>query len=427
MPLTAAGWRQGRLGFRCLQMGGYSYFVGEYSRQEAAERAGVGVDDLSRLVDLGILEPAEGDRFSIGDVRRVALLQSFVVAGIPLDGLATQMRKGDLSLAWLDSPAFDTFASFTGITFAELSAKTGVPVDLLMVIREAIGSALPSPEDRVREDEMAIVPLIEAQVQSGFNHSIIERALRAIGDSMRRVAEVEVDWFRTEVIEPRAVGKTGAEISAIAVGFRERFAPLSEHALQAVHHAHEAHAVTSQIIGAFERELATAGLTSRLERPPAMCFLDITGYTRLTQERGDAAAADLAEQMARLVHRASVKHGGRPVKWLGDGVMFFFRDAGPGVVAALEMVDGVVEAGLPPAHVGLHAGPVIFQEGDYYDQTVNVASRIAEYARPGEVVVSQAVVDASGGAGVSFVEIGPVELKGVAGAMRLHAAHRSPT
>ena len=127
------------------------------------------------------------------------------------------------------------------------------------------------------------------------------------------------------------------------------------------------------------------------------------------------------------MNRASVKHGGRPVKWLGDGVMFFFRDAGPGVVAALEMVEGVIEAGLPPAHVGLHAGPVIFQEGDYYGQTVNVASRIAEYARPGEVVVSQAVVDASGGAGVSFVEIGPVELKGVAGTMRLHAAHRSPT
>ena len=401
--------------------------MGDFSRQQAAERAGVNVDDLSRLVDLGILEPGEGDRFSVGDVRRVALLQSFVAAGIPLEGLATDMREGNISLAWLDNRAFDTFASFTAMTFGELSAKTGVPVDLLMVIREAIGSALPTPEDRVRDDEMAIVPLIEAQVQSGFNHSTIERALRAIGDSMRRVAEVEADWFRTEVIEPRAAGKTGAGISAIAVEFRNLFDPLSDRARLAIFRAHHAHAVTSNVIGAFERELATAGLISRLERPPAMCFLDITGYTRLTQERGDAAAADLAEQLGRLVHRASVKHGGRPVKWLGDGVMFFFRDAGPGVVAALEMVDGVAEAGLPPAHVGLHAGPVIFQEGDYYGQTVNVASRIAEYARPGEVVVSQAVVDASGEAGVSFTEIGPVELKGVAGAMRLHAAHRTPT
>jgi adenylate cyclase len=104
--------------------------------------------------------------------------------------------------------------------------------------------------------------------------------------------------------------------------------------------------------------------------------------------------------------------------------MFFFPNPGPGVVAALEMVAGVADAGLPPAHVGLHAGPVIFQDGDYYGQTVNVASRIADYARPGEVLVSQEVVDASSGAEVAFREIGPVELKGVSDAMPLHAASR---
>ncbi len=65
---------------------------------------------------------------------------------------------------------------------------------------------------------------------------------------------------------------------------------------------------------------------------------------------------------------------------------------------------------------------MIFQEGDYYGTTVNVAARIAEYARPGEVLVSQEVVDASLGGEVTFREIGPVELKGVSGAMRLHAA-----
>jgi len=91
------------------------------------------------------------------------------------------------------------------------------------------------------------------------------------------------------------------------------------------------------------------------------------------------------------------------------------------------MVDGVVSSGLPPAHVGLHAGPVLFQEGDYFGTTVNVASRIADYARPGEVLVSQDVVDATDGSsvGATFTEIGPVELKGVSGVMRLHAAHRA--
>ena len=197
--------------------------------------------------------------------------------------------------------------------------------------------------------------------------------------------------------------------------------------MMAMYHAQQTLAWTSNIISGFETMLAAAGLHARLERPPAMCFLDITGYTRLTQERGDEAAASLAGTLSRVVQRASVQHGGRAVKWLGDGVMFYFPDPGPGVVAALEMVDGVAGAGLPPAHVGLHAGPIIFQEGDYYGQTVNIASRIAEYARPGEVLVSKAVVDTvdeGSEGGAAFAGIGQVELKGVPGAMDLYAARR---
>jgi adenylate cyclase len=72
----------------------------------------------------------------------------------------------------------------------------------------------------------------------------------------------------------------------------------------------------------------------------------------------------------------------------------------------------------------MHAGPVVFQEGDYFGRTVNIAARIADHAEPGEVLVSQAVVDASSEGPLSFVEVGPVALKGVTGALRLHTAHR---
>jgi adenylate cyclase len=173
-----------------------------------------------------------------------------------------------------------------------------------------------------------------------------------------------------------------------------------------------------------ETELERTGLYRRVRRPPAVSFLDITGYTRLTEERGDEAAAELATRLANLVRGSSREHGGQPVKWLGDGVMFYFPDPGDGVLAALDMVEGVAAEALPPARVGIHAGPVVFQEGDYFGRTVNIAARIADYARPGEVLVTQEVVDAADLDGVGFTTIGPVELKGVAEPLNLRSVRR---
>jgi adenylate cyclase len=399
--------------------------VTSYSKKEAAERSGVSPDYLDRLVELKIVRPDDDGGFSSGQVKRAQLTQSLDTAGIPLDGLAAAIERGTITLDFLDTSAYERFAALSDVSFTQLSERTGVPLELLLVIREATGSAQPRPDDRVREDELAIVPFLEAQVRHGFRPIAIERLLRVTGENLRRVAEQEADWWRTEIIEPRlAAGASATELSEGSEEASITLTGLADEAMRAIYHAQQTHAWTTNIISGFEFQLDRAGLHSRLERPPAMCFLDITGYTRLTQERGDEAAAGLAERLNRFVQRTSVEHGGRPVKWLGDGVMLYFKDPGPGVVAALDMVDGVGEAGLPPAHVGLHAGPIIFQEGDYFGTTVNVASRIAEYARPGEVLVSQAVVDASEGAGAAFTEIGPVELKGVAGAMHLHSAHR---
>ena len=394
-----------------------------YEIATAAERAGASVEELRHLVVLGILQPDAEGRFSDGDIRRVAVVHSLVAASIPLELLASALRSGDLSLDFVDDPAYSLFASFASETFEELSARTGVPLHLLVAMREATGAAVPDPSSRVREDEMTIVRALDFELAHGFREIAVERNLRVMGDSLRRIAETSGAIWRSEVMEPFfAAGYTAQQVGAATNEVSRAWTALDEQALLAIYRAQLVHVWTANIIAGAEGVLARAGLHSRLEHPPAMCFLDITGYTRLTQERGDAAAADLASKLARLVERTSVKHGGKPVKWLGDGVMLHFPNPGPGVMAALEMVAGVTEAGLPPAHVGLHAGPVIFQEGDYYGQTVNVAARIADYARPGEVLVSQEVVDASAGAEIAFREIGPVELKGVAGAMRLHAA-----
>ena len=125
-----------------------------------------------------------------------------------------------------------------------------------------------------------------------------------------------------------------------------------------------------------------------------------------------------------IVQRSAERHDGKVVKWLGDGVMFYFRDPAGGIAAALEMVDAIPAAGLPPAHVGLHTGPVVFQGGDYFGRTVNLAARIGERAAPGQVLVTQEIVDRVSPDGLTFDPIGKVELKGMAEPIMLHAVTR---
>ncbi len=396
-----------------------------YESAEAAERAGISVEKLRQLIDLGIVSPDDEARLTAGDVRRAGLINSLITAGIPLDSLGAAIRAGQVSLGFLDEPAYERFSALSGFTFADLAEQTGVPVDLLLLIREASGSSPAAPDDRVREGELAYVAFLKIQVGAGFNPISMERLLRAAGDAMRRLAETGSAWWRAEVMLPAlAAGKQPDEL--FGHEFATTLNDLAEAAVIELYRLQQAKTWTANIIEALETALSGAGLHSRLEHPPAMCFLDITGYTRLTQEHGDEAAADLADHLGRLSQRTSLKYGGRPVKSLGDGVMFYFPDPGPGVVAALEMVESVAAAGLPPAHVGLHVGPVIFQEGDYYGATVNVAARIAEYARPGEVLVSQEVLDAAADVPVAFRDIGPVELKGVGLPIHLYAASRAP-
>jgi adenylate cyclase len=72
--------------------------------------------------------------------------------------------------------------------------------------------------------------------------------------------------------------------------------------------------------------------------------------------------------------------------------------------------------------MGADVGPVVFRDGDYFGQTVNIAARISDYARPGEVLVSQALVDETAGGGFEFEAIGEIPLKGIREPVPLYSA-----
>src|SRR5690348_14358728 len=156
------------------------------SRDQVAARAGVEHAFIDRLLELGLLKP-DGDSFRPGDIVRARVINGLVRSGIAVENIAVAVERGDFPLETFDLESYATrFADLSDDTFASLAQKTGVPLELLMVVREAIGYAQPSPDDRVREDELRVIPGIQRQLDRGFKSATIERWLRVYGDSLRR-------------------------------------------------------------------------------------------------------------------------------------------------------------------------------------------------------------------------------------------------
>ncbi|MGH2530287.1 MAG: adenylate/guanylate cyclase domain-containing protein [Actinomycetota bacterium] len=396
------------------------------SDKELAERAGVRPAFVRHLAELGILAPDdEGPRFRAADVRRIRLLEACERAGLPLDGIGKAMAEGGLSFAFLDSPQY-AWPGYSAKTYQQACDELGLSMDLVRAVHEAIGLAPPVPEDPVREDDLELLPALAISVAAGIPEEALIRTVRVYGEGLRRAAQAEARVYRTYIEEPLLrSGIAMSQMMEAANTFGQQFMAVIDRALLNIYHRQQEHAWIDDMVGRIEETLEDMGVHERLERPPSMCFLDLAGYTRLTEERGDEAAAELAASLARLVQGVSQHHGGLPAKHLGDGVMFFFKDPGEAVVSALEMVELAPAAALPPAHVGLHAGPVVQQDGDYFGRTVNVAARIAGRAGPNEVLVSEDVRQASGAGGIRFHDVGPVELKNVSRPVRLYRASRA--
>jgi adenylate cyclase len=93
------------------------------------------------------------------------------------------------------------------------------------------------------------------------------------------------------------------------------------------------------------------------------------------------------------------------------------------VLACLDVVEAVGPRGLPPAHIGIEAGPMIYDEGDYFGRTVNVAARIASEAGAGQVFVGEGFAELVEPEGFRLREVGTFEMKGLAAPMTLYEVH----
>jgi adenylate cyclase len=153
---------------------------------------------------------------------------------------------------------------------------------------------------------------------------------------------------------------------------------------------HLSNAIDAWCVSGTERYLALARyLPPPSPAPPAVAFVDLSGFTRLVEERGDEESARIALEFAGLAERHAAAHDGRLVKVLGDGVLLRFPSAEAGAAATLRLLAALPGAGLPPGHAGLDAGPIVVRDGDVFGRTVNLAHRIAEVAEPGVLLAPQ--------------------------------------
>ena len=391
------------------------------SAEQIAELVPCSLEQVRRLEELGILAPHREDGlFQPAAVHVVRLMDAFEEAGVSLEDIARGVAAGELSFPlglFLPEPAamsktYDTLgAEREPELLRRLSRELGLP---------------PLPGDRIRDEDAELLTLVVTKLDLADDEDL-SRFARLYGGAIQRLVPSGLQWFDRTVRQRVATwGLPDAERDMAVYQRGGEFAEVVATVVPWLQRRHREHAVLDYLVNVTEASMEERGMTPpHPKRPPAIAFLDLTGYTALAEEHGDEAAAELAVGLAGVVDEAAREYGGEPVKWLGDGVMFHFADPARAVVGGLELIEQTESAVSVPARIGINAGAVVAQEGDYFGRTVNVAARIADYARPHEVLVSEEARQSADEADVRFELIGDVPLKGVSRSVRLHRVTRA--
>ncbi len=150
-------------------------------------------------------------------------------------------------------------------------------------------------------------------------------------------------------------------------------------------------------------------------------FIDLAGFTALTEEQGDEDAADLATRFADLT-RSCLGVGDRLVKTIGDAVLITSPDAQAGVALVERLLTlAADDPRFPSLRAGLHHGEAVQRDGDVFGAAVNLTARVAAEAHAGEVLGTEPIAHAARLAGIAVADLGNVHLKNVTGAIPLYS------
>lgn len=124
----------------------------------------------------------------------------------------------------------------------------------------------------------------------------------------------------------------------------------------------------------------------------AILLADIVGSTPLYEAVGNVRALEAIGHRLDAMRMAVRDLGGDFVHSRGDDVLATFESPAVALLAAARMLEEAA-SGQVKMRAGLHFGAIVRARGDIFGDSVNVTSRLATSANPGEVLVSQDFVD----------------------------------
>ena len=384
------------------------------SLSEAARISGVAPSTLKRWAELRVV-PATETRWT-----RAAAAQARVVArmrerGHSLNDLRRAVRDGRLAFGYIEDLLPETQRVHSR---AEVAERSGLEEELIERIMSLLGTPT-ALEGTLSEEDAAAMTMISDVLRSGFPLVAVLQLIRVYAQSIRKIAEAEVRLFHLFVHEPLIrQGLDALEMAEEMEGLVRDLLPLTSPLMDYIHQRYLHFYMEQDVVGHMETEMAP-GTLGRVRM--AFCFVDLTGFTRFTEEEGDEEALDLVERFVETVE-ATLPSEALIVKTIGDEVMI----VSPDPVTLTEWAVGFLGlfAERPQPRVGLHYGRAVYRDGDYFGGDVNLTHRVVARALGGEVMVTAAIVDGIGGSDyLAFDPIGRVELKGLSEAVELFVAH----
>ena len=355
---------------------------------------------------LGLLDGLDGKEREA----REELLAGLLERGVTIEELRCAVAEDRLVLLPVERVLGGRY------TAAEVAQRSGVPAELLRRVWRALGFAPPDSEARAFTDEdLESARSLKAFLDAGLSEESLLEIARVLGEGTARLSSTITAAFASTYLQP---GDTERDVALRFAAMAKQLLPLMSPVLDAALAGHVREATRRGIISRAERErgqLATG-------EDVVVCFADLVGFTSLG---GEVAAEELgivARQLGELATEVSSPTV-RLVKTIGDAAMYISTDAGATVAAALHLVDAVSEAGLPALRAGVACGPALNHAGDWYGQSVNLASRVTGVARPGSVLCTQEVREAAPEK-FAWSSAGRFRLKGVDGGVALYRARR---